>query len=162
MCEQRLLTINKFSRPGTKIKKVTGVVVHYVQNSNTTALQNRNFFENRKDGRMGYGSAHYIIDLDGKIIQCIPESEVAYHCSLRNNDTIGVECTHIDDMGNMTGLTYNSLLEVVSNLMKKYELNIDKLYLHFNITGKKCHKWFVDNPAEWKKFKNIVKELIEV
>jgi N-acetylmuramoyl-L-alanine amidase len=164
----KLLTINPYSRPGYKLKKVKGIVVHWVANTNTTALANRNFFENRKYGKMGYGATHYIINLDGQIIRCIPENEVAYHVGaktykkealrkLTNNPnayTIGIECTHIKHTGEMSIKTLEHLRFLCSDLLKRYQLNKDKdLYLHFDITGKICHKWFVDNPEEWKNFK---------
>ncbi|WP_064505486.1 N-acetylmuramoyl-L-alanine amidase [Defluviitalea phaphyphila] len=168
-----LLSINKYSRPGEKLKSVKGIVVHWVANPNTYAKANRDFFENRKYGEMGYGSAHYIIDLNGDIIQCIPLSEIAYHVgadsykeeaikklgNYPNNTTIGIECTHIDWDGKMTEETYNSLVELCKDLCLTYKLNpLTDLYRHYDITGKDCHKWFVDNLDEWEKFKNKVRD----
>jgi len=165
------LTFNPYSRPGTKIKKIKGLVVHWVANKNTTALQNRNFFESRKNQKKEYGSAHYIIDPNGDIIQCVPDNEIAYHVGALiytekarlelgyypNNCTIGVECCHIDDAGNMTTFTYQALIELLHELMQKYELNSSNLYRHYDITEKLCHKWFVENPNEWEKLKGDLK-----
>ena len=44
-----LLTPNKYSRPQTPLEKVNGIVVHYVANPCSTALENRNYFEGLKD-----------------------------------------------------------------------------------------------------------------
>jgi len=74
------LTVNEFSRPGKRLREVRGLVLHWVANPGSTAKANRDFFEGRKHGKNGYGSAHYIVDMDGSIIQCIPENEMAYHC----------------------------------------------------------------------------------
>ena len=163
-----LLTPNPYSRPGKKIQSIKGIVVHWVQNPRTSARANRNFFENRKAGATGYGSAHYIIDLNGDIIRCIPEDELAYHVGAKeykkdaisrlgsypNNCTLGIECTHIDDTGKMTDETYRSLVELTSALVKKYKLTpATDLYRHYDITGKNCHKWFIDNEEQWKIFK---------
>lgn len=162
------LTPNKYSRPGTGLKKVKGVVIHWVANANTSAKANRNFFERRKDGNSGYGAAHYIIGLDGTIIAVIPEDEMAYHVgaqkynpraldklsSYPNNCTIGIECTHIDDSGLMTGQTSEALLALTADICRRYSLNpLKDLYRHFDITGKVCHKWFVENPTEWERLK---------
>ncbi len=49
--KQMLLTKNKFSRPGTALKTVNGVVVHYVGNPGSTAEGNRNYFESLKAGK---------------------------------------------------------------------------------------------------------------
>ena len=169
-----LLTKNKYSRPAMMLNKIQGIVIHYVSNKNTTALQNWNYFESRKTGNNGYGSAHYIIDLDGSILQCIPENEVAYHCGADkynietikklgkypNLNTIGIECCHIDDKGMMTGNTYNSLVDLSVKLLKNYKLTENELFLHYDITGKICHKWFVENKNEWIKFKEIVRGIL--
>jgi N-acetylmuramoyl-L-alanine amidase CwlA len=174
--QKDLLTINEYSRPGTKLKKVQGIVVHWVANPNTSAKANRNFFENRKNGKSGYGSAHYIIDLDGSIIMAIPPEEVAYHVgaesyrsealkrlgSYPNSTTLGIECTHVDWNGKMTDKTYESLILFCAELCKKYNLDpLADLYRHYDITGKICHKWFVDHPYEWEKFKQKVKECMD-
>lgn len=168
---EKLLTPNKYSRPQDKLKGVKGIVVHWVANPQASAEANRNFFENRKLGKTGYGSAHYIIDLDGDVIRCIPENEVAYHVGSKtytkealsrlstypNNCTIGIECCHVDWNGKMTDATYNTLVELVADLLKKYKLTTDDLWLHKEVVGwKDCHKWFVDHPDEWVKFKKLV------
>jgi N-acetylmuramoyl-L-alanine amidase len=162
--KQDLLTINEYSRPGSKLFKVKGIVIHWVQNPNTTAKQNRDFFELRKNGDKGYGSAHYIINLDGEIIQCIPDLEMAYHVGAKeyndiidkklsnypNNCTIGIECCHIDMAGNMTDLTVLALKELIISLCQKYKLSpLHDLFRHYDITGKFCHKYYVNNADKW-------------
>ena len=77
--KQQLLTPNEWSRSQRRIKEVLGIVMHWTANPRANAEQNRNYFETRKNGKDGYGSAHYIIGQDGTIIQCIPLEEVAYH-----------------------------------------------------------------------------------
>ena len=42
-----LLTPNRFSRPQIPLKMVKKVVLHYVGNPNSTAMANRNYFENQ-------------------------------------------------------------------------------------------------------------------
>jgi len=169
--EKKFLTKNPYSRPGIRLKSVNGIVVHWVANTNTSAIANRNFFEMRKDETRGYGSAHFIIDLDGNIIQCLPLYEMAYHVGANeynpniiknlgiypNNCTLGIECTHINNYGKMTIETYYSLIKLTHDLLKKYNLNNEKdLYRHYDITNKNCHKWFVDNPDKWEEFKKKV------
>ena len=38
------LPLNEYSRPGTPLKEISGVVVHYVGNPGTSAAANRSFF----------------------------------------------------------------------------------------------------------------------
>jgi N-acetylmuramoyl-L-alanine amidase len=171
---EKLLTINNYSRPAIKMNKIKGIVIHWVANPNSTALANRNFFENRKNGNSGYGSAHEIIDLDGSVIVDIPSDEISYNAgstlpyttdalkylsSYPNNCTYGIECTHIDWNGVMTDATYNTLVNRVADLMIEFDLvGAEKpLWLHQEVVGwKDCHRWFVNNPDEWINFKNKV------
>ena len=167
---QKLLTINPFSRPNKKLKGVKGIIIHWVANTNSTAEANRNFFESRKNGKLNFGSAHYIVGLKGEIIQCIPDDEIAYHVGSKiytplaskkflgqpNSWTLGVECCHIKNNGEMSKETYNSTTKLIVELCKKHNLTHNDIYLHYDITGKICHKWFVDNKSEWLVFKNVI------
>lgn len=167
--KKQLLTVNPYSRPNKKLKGVKGVVIHYVGNPKSTAAANRNYFESLKDKKSIYASAHYIIGLDGEVIQCIPEDEMAYHVGAKqyttnrlgdypNDCTIGIECCHLDAAGNMTKATYNSLQQLTRILCDKYKLDPMKdLYIHKEVTGKHCHAYFVNNPAAWKAFKESIK-----
>lgn len=170
------LTLNKYSRPGRKIKKIKGIVIHWVANPKSSAKANRNFFENRKYGKTKYGSAHEIIDLDGTIICCVPENEMTYNVGSKvytklalkklshypNDCTYGIECTHLDESGKMTDETYNVLIKRVVDLCVKYDLKAGingDVWLHKEVVGwKNCHKWFVDNPKLWHEFLDIVEE----
>ena len=75
------------------------LVIHYVGNAGSTAMDNRNYFESLKDTRDRSASSHFVIGLDGEIVQCIPLSEVAYASRHRNSDTISIECCHPDEDG---------------------------------------------------------------
>ena len=47
--DQQFLTVNPYSRPGTKLAAVNSIVVHYIGNPGTTAQQNRDYFESLKN-----------------------------------------------------------------------------------------------------------------
>ena len=76
------LTVNPYSRCGKKLRGVKGVVIHWTGNPGTSAQANRNYFESLKDqtGNEGvrYASAHFVVGIDGEIIQCLPLDEWAY------------------------------------------------------------------------------------
>ncbi|XOB63266.1 N-acetylmuramoyl-L-alanine amidase [Campylobacterota bacterium DY0563] len=167
--EQHLLTPNQYSRPQTKVNIIKAIVIHWVANPMSKAINNRNFFENRKNGQDGYGSAHYIIGLEGEIIQCLPEDEVAYHVggtytdyainnlsSYPNNCTIGIELTHIDWEGKFKESTLASARCLCQGLLSKYNLTKENIVRHYDVTGKDCPKYFVDNEDEFTKFKNSI------
>ena len=85
---QDLLTVNPWSRPGTPLEKIDGVVIHYVGNPSTTAQANRNYFESLSSGETEtYASSHFVVGLEGEVIQCIPLTEIAYASNIRNDDT---------------------------------------------------------------------------
>ena len=161
-----LLTVNPYSRSGAKLKSVKKIVIHYVANPGTTAKQNRNYFEMRKDGEYQYGSTHYILD-DTEIIQCIPEDEVAYHVgaakytdyglsisSYPNARTIGIEFCHPDETGKPEYPAYKHLVELCKQLCCRYKLDpMEDITTHNAITGKNCPKYYVDEPEEFYKFK---------
>ncbi|MGN0375493.1 MAG: N-acetylmuramoyl-L-alanine amidase family protein [Butyrivibrio sp.] len=150
---QNFLTVNKYSRPGTSLNKVNGIVIHYVGNPGTSAANNRNYFENLKDTHERSASSHYIIGLEGEIIQCIPLDEISYASNDRNKDTIAIECCHPDETGEFNSATYESLVNLTAALCRTYGLNPGTDVLrHYDVTGKYCPLYFVENEDEWRYF----------
>ncbi len=96
---QDILPVNEYSRPGIVLSEVNGVVVHYTNNPGTTAEQNRSYYKNLAETKETYASSHFVIGMDGKIIQCVPLDEIAYCSTQRNDDTISIECCYSDDTG---------------------------------------------------------------
>lgn len=151
------LTVNDYSRPGAKLRNVNAIVIHYVGNPGTTADQNRSYFEGLKDGHGTSASSHYIVGLDGEIIQCVPLDEISYASNERNGDTIAIECCHPDETGKFNAATYDSLIKLTAALCKTYGLSPDTdIIRHYDITGKRCPRYFVDNEDEWYGFKLAV------
>lgn len=156
--EPMMLTPNPYSRPETPLEKINGVVIHYTANPDTDAEANRNYFENLSIHKTTSVSSHYIIGLDGRIIQCIPLDEIAYASNHRNSDTIAIECCHPDKSGKFNKETYQSLVELTANLCTAYNLGRDDILRHYDITGKACPLYFTDNEEEWETFKDDVME----
>lgn len=155
--KQQLLTVNPYSRSGQKLNKVNAIVIHYVGNPGTTAAQNRNYFEGLKDSKTVSASSHYIVGLEGEIIQCVPLEEISYASNNRNSDTIAIECCHPDVTGKFNKKTYNSLVKLTAALLKTYGLSVEEgLIRHYDVTGKECPLYFVRNEDEWYGFKLAV------
>lgn len=148
------LTPNPYSRNEKSLETVNGIVVHYTANPGTSAKANRNYFNNLKDTKETSASSHFIIDMDGSIIQCIPLNEIAFATKNRNIDTISIECCHPDDTGKFTDETYESLQRLTKALMKTYKLNKKDIIRHYDVTGKMCPKYYVEHPEEWENFIN--------
>lgn len=156
-----LLSINDYSRPGVALEDVDAIVIHYTANPGSTAMQNRNYFEGLKDSHETMASSHFIVGLDGEIVQCIPTAEISYASNNRNDDSIAIECCHMDETGKFEDDTYDSLVELVAFLLGKYDLTTDDVIRHYDITGKKCPLYFVENEDEWEEFLEDVDEYIE-
>ena len=158
-----LLTPNPYSRPQTPLEEVKGIVVHYVANPCTTAKENRNYFEQLKN-QTGEDttsvSSHFVIGLEGEIVQCVPMYEVAYASNNRNSDTISIECCHPDESGKFYDSTYQSLVGLCAYLCSEFDLNPEDVIRHYDVTGKICPKYFVDHPEEWETFHEDVKKAI--
>lgn len=148
--EEMLLTPSDYTRPQIKIKP-TKIAWHYTGNPNTSAIANRNYFESLKDSHETKASSHYVIGLDGEILHLIPDDEISYCTNQANDYTISVECCHPDETGKFTEETYHSMLWLGKYLMSKH--GIKENIRHYDVNGKICPKWFVDNPEEWEKFK---------
>lgn len=148
-----LLTVNSYSRPGDPINDITGIVIHWTANPGTTAMQNRNYFEGLKDTHKTKASAHFVIGLEGEIVQCIPCKEISYASNDRNYDTISIECCIEDADGEFNAKTYESLLHLTTWLMGRYDLTVDDVIRHYDVTGKDCPKYYVDNEDAWEKLK---------
>lgn len=157
-----LLSINEYSRPGLALDTVNGIVIHWTANPGTTAEQNRNYFEGLAESGETYASSHFVIGLEGEIIQCIPCNEIAYASNDRNSDTIAIECCIENEDGEFNEATYQSLVELVTWLMGRYDLTIDQVIRHYDVTGKDCPKYYVEHEDAWEQMKADFLSYIEV
>ena len=153
---QDFLTVNPYSRPGTKREHVRDIVIHYVANPGTSAKQNRNYFEGLKDqsgSKTVSASSHYIIGSDGTSLQCIPLDEVAYGNYPRNDDTVSIECCHPDSDGRFTDATIKSLIRLTGWLCRELSLNEKHIIRHYDVSGKNCPKYYVEHQDAWRTLK---------
>lgn len=183
------LTVNEYSRPARKLSEVLGIVMHWTANPMANAKKNRDFFETKKTGMSGFGSAHYIIDQNGLIIAAVPEYEIAYHCgssqpdpvsgkfytdearrrfgryatefSSPNHCTLGIELCPKDSAGNFTTATIDAAVELCADLCKRYELTPVDITTHHDVVGwKDCPKLWTEKPALFDAFKKSVEDKI--
>ena len=156
-----LLTINEYSRPALALEQVNGIVIHYTANPGTTAIQNRSYFENLAETHETKASSHFVIGLEGEIVQCIPCNEISYASNDRNFDTISIECCIEDETGKFNGNTYKSLIKLTTWLMGRYELSSEDVIRHYDVTGKNCPKYYVEHEEAWDTFKDDLLNYIE-
>ena len=187
--KEHLLTVNEWSRPGSRLRQVLGVVMHWTANPHADALANVRFFENRKTGTGGYGSAHYVIGQAGEVVRCIPEGEVAYHCGSSKLDpasgkvytdlarelfgayctastspnfcTLGIEMCPTDEAGTFTEATEAAAVELVADILRRHKLGTRSVVTHHGVVGwKDCPRLWVVRPELFEAFKLKVAVLI--
>jgi N-acetylmuramoyl-L-alanine amidase CwlA len=140
-----------------------------------------------KDVPFRSASAHLNVD-DTELVEVLPwkkgQAEMGYHVGAKtyikgitdklgttypNNKTIGLEiCVNSD--GDFTK-AYANGIKVIAMMLKEHGLGIDKLFRHYDVTGKACPGFFTDKTyatkylkttpdAAWAAFKTAVsKEL---
>lgn len=150
--QQEFIREDGHSRSGNELTAVNDIVIHYVGNPGTTAQANRDFF----DSDASNVSSHYVIGLDGEIIQCLPLDERSAASNNRNPDTISIEVCHPDSTGKFNDDTYRSLVKLTAWLCDEAGLSSDHVIRHYDVTGKICPKYFVDHEDAWEQFKSDV------
>jgi len=158
--EQYFLPINRFSRPGISLGEVNGIVIHNIGNPDTTALQNRNFFANLAETEDRFASSHFIICLDGSIIQCVPIDEIAYASNHRNDDTISIEICHPDETGRFTDESYEAAVRLTAWLCLQFDLTSEDVIRHGDIVATDCPRYFTANEDAWDTFRADVDRVI--
>lgn len=159
--DTKLIEKNEYSRPGIALSRVKGIVVHYTANPGSDAEENRNYFNNLPKLNEGkenptYASSHFVVGLEGQIVQCIPLEEIAYASNDRNTDTISIECCHPDESGKFNAVTYKALVELISYLCIRYDLDEEDVIRHYDVTGKLCPLYFVEHEDAWEQLKKDV------
>lgn len=158
--------LDNFSDMVRKRNQIEYIVIHYTANNGDTARNNVDYFRREKVG----ASAHYFVD-GGEVACSVPWYNVAWHCGgtkgingssvygkCKNTNSIGVEmCSRKDNAGAyyFTNETINKAAEFVAELMKEYNVPLDKVVRHYDVTGKNCPAPFIPE-STWKAFKNLV------
>lgn len=156
--KQEFIRPNQFTRPGLPLRRVTAIAVHYTGDPGATAQNERDYFNGSCIDADRYASCHYVIGIDGEIIQLIPESEWAYCTCQANAYSISIEVCHPDSTGKFTEAAEQSLIELTASLCKKYGLNPlnGGVVRHYDVTGKECPRYYVEHPSAWSMFRQSV------
>ena len=149
----QLIHKHSTARTGIYLKDIKNIVVHYVGNPNTSAQNNRDYFNKITTSV----SSHFVIGLEGEIIQCVPLFEKSASSNERNKDTISIEVCHPDESGEFNDNTYSALVKLLSYLCNQFSLDEKDIIRHYDITGKICPKYYVENEEAWQTLLNDVK-----
>lgn len=150
--------------------KIKYIVWHYTANDGDTDEANAKYFK-RKNLK---ASAHYFVDDDSVTIS-VPDTYVAwsvggsrysnykttggakYYKTCTNTNSINIELcdTKKDGTYMASDKTINNAIELTKDLMKKYNIPIENVIRHFDVTGKSCPSYFV-NDLKWNELKKKI------
>lgn len=128
------------------------IIIHYV-GANSTAKNNVDYFF----GGDRQASAHYFVD-DNSIWQSVEDFNGAWHIGNsvtepNNKNSIGIEMCLVN--GVVTAKTEANTLDLVTYLMKKYNVPLQNIRTHAEVTKymKICPNWSDNNWERWTNFK---------
>lgn len=154
------------------------LVIHYTSNDGDTAQNNVDYYS--REPNLG-ASAHYYVDKK-EVWQSVKEGNTAWHCGTkqgykhkycRNSNSIGIElCSRYrgnlkeDKKSNKVDFTKYYFEDAVvinaakltKELMAKYNIPIENVVRHYDVTGKTCPAPMVINDDLWNKFKAMLTE----
>ena len=165
----RLISGYNFN-PGS-VSRIKYIVIHYVGGL-SGAQANCKYFA----GGNRNASAHYFVDHNGEIWQCVEDANIAWHCGAksykhgecRNANSIGIElCVRkrntasqgaTDKDWYFEDATVEAAAELTRYLMDKYGVPADHVIRHYDVTGKICPNPYVYNTTAhtWDEFKRLI------
>lgn len=148
------------------------IVLHYTANDGDLAVDNANYFQT---AHKPASSAHYFVD-DAYVFRSVPDNYIAWsvggdryfdvektggaklYKKVTNANSISIEMcgTKKDGRGTASEKTMKNAAELCLELMEKYNIDIDHVVRHFDVTGKHCPLYFMDNVA-WEGFKDRIR-----
>jgi len=152
------------SRTAAKIKYL---VIHYTGNDGDKAANNAAYYQSN----VVEASAHYFVD-DTTVFRSVPDLKVAWavggkkyascdrtgggsmHGIITNTNSISVElCDTVrDGTYRASEATLANAVAICVELMAKYDIPLENVYRHFDVTGKLCPSYMVD-AEKWAEFK---------
>ena len=148
-----------------RTQPVRYIVMHYTANNGDTAKNNCDYYH-----RVGglQASAHYFVDEHGAM-QSVRECDTAWHCGARaywhpecrNGNSIGIEmCSRkrADGSYYIKPETVANAATLAREIMQRYGIDTEHVLRHYDVTGKRCPMPWVDDPAQWTAFKEMLKQ----
>lgn len=125
----------------------------------------------------GYGG-HFYVSKDGTCYQAAKVTDKLWHVGAssgfryihphaRNSNTIGIECAtySIGDRWFFTQATQEACARLAAWIMQEYDIPMENLLRHGDITTKHCPSPYIDNPGDgpnwtWEQFREKVAEYL--
>ena len=147
---------NPEARTGEPLPAVRDLAIHYVGNPGSSAKGNRNYF-NSEGVEV---CSHFIVGLDGEVLQCLPLNERSVATNQRNGVSLSIEVCHPDETGRFSDVTYDSLIRLAAWLCEQFDLTEENLIRHYDVSGKLCPLYYVQHEDAWLQLKRDVGEAL--
>lgn len=148
------------------------LVFHYTANDGDKAMNNAKYFKNN----VVKASAHYFVD-DEFVYRSVPDLKIAWSVGgnkyanadktggakmygvINNTNSISIEMcdTIMNGMYQASEATLQNAAELGKKLMKQYNIPIENVYRHFDVTGKHCPSYLI-NESKWAAFKSRLED----
>lgn len=142
--------------------KIEYIIIHYTANSNDKSVDNLNYFART----VTKTSAHYFVDENGAG-QSVKDENTAYavgaksyiHEKARNYNSLSIEmCNSLNSVPE--AVRQNTII-LTAYKMKQYNIPIENVLMHNQVTGKICPRPWVNNPNEWTRFKEDLQKYLK-
>ena len=144
------------------------IVIHYTANDGDKAYNNANYFQTPREPK---ASAHYFVD-DDFVYRSVPDKFVAYSvggskynnnggkyygkCTNTNSLSIELCDTNRNGKYECTAKTKENAIALTLTLMKKYSIAADHVIRHYDVNGKNCPAYWVDDDKWEKEFHSLL------
>lgn len=147
------------------------LIIHYTANKGDTAVNNCRYYQrNLKAEGKNVASAHYFIDDEG-VVQSVYDNYVAYsvggskwnndggrlYGKAKNYNSLSFELCG-DKTGKASQKTIENALKLVRSKMKEYNIPKERVIRHYDVTGKPCPLYWVDEMPWREEFWNRLDE----
>ena len=172
--------ITKVNRTVYNNRQIKYIVVHYF-GAFGSAQDNTDYYKNLNR----QASAHYFVD-DYGIVQCVEDKDASWHCGDKGPGRLKGICTNANSIGvevrpykiNKTSMrasdndwyfheqTIVNTIALIKHLMLTYNIDIDHVVRHYDVTAKWCPRPFTGNDINvlyhkpgnqlWEEFKSLL------
>ena len=149
-------------------EQILYLIIHYTGNDGDKAINNAKYYRNT----VVKASAHYFVD-DEEIVQSVEDLTVAWavggkkwndtgktgggtmHGKITNTNSISVELCDTVRNGKYEASekTLENAVVLCRELMERYKIPMENVYRHFDVSGKHCPAYFMEEEA-WQASKN--------
>lgn len=162
---------NNFSMNVRALSSIKYIIIHYTGNVGDTARNNAFYFH---DANI-QSSAHFFVS-GTDVYQSVPLNHAAFAVGLgsrkepyfkwpsmwkkaNNNNSVSIEICGYPNSLEGNDETKLTAAKLAADLMDKLGLTPSCLYRHYDVTGKCCPAWAVNEPVKWLDFKVLVSSI---